>query len=54
VSQISTGYPELVEVLSDRTALFRCRLEVPVPSLEPARNGPMSPPSRCAAAVPSR
>jgi hypothetical protein len=63
VSQISTGDWELVEVLFDRTALlalaaadgaanFRCRREVPVP-LEPARNWPMSAPSRYAA-VPSR
>jgi len=64
VSQISNCDWELVEVLFDRTALlafaaadgaanFRSRREVPVPSLEPARNGPISAPSRYAAAVPS-
>jgi len=64
VSQISNGDWDLVEVLFERTALlaiaaadgaanFRSRREVPVPPLELARNGPMSAPSRYAAAVPS-
>ena len=63
MSQISTGYLDLVEVSSDRTASlafasadgsanFRSGCEAP--RLQLARNGPMSAPSRYAAAVPSR